>query len=285
MASCHRNDLCRVSLLKVGRRWARLDLGSASAQYSDCQAIQAKSPPEFTVLELNGRPRKPIQKQRVLKQLMSKKSKQRASGPVWVSSAIEDSTLVKPFTSDLHETEPARLVEAFKRWHRAEPFGRDAAPRELYAEYGDRTIGSVPDFFEGSGYWIASERVTDVFQNFDMGKTRFFEIAIFEHDRSTRIGERFFIVSFGETKETVVPSDSPTLNRERYTNDVKWTLPSTLARDELAFLPSASLGVDLWMDPAVSRAIFMSDQLVAALKRAGLIDGMRLTRCRCANLS
>jgi hypothetical protein len=66
-----------------------------------------------------------------------------------------------------------------------------------------------------------------------------------------------------------------------YRNGQKgWFAPPTIKDNDFAVSETALEGPDIWIDPIVGDALFLSDRLVQSLKKAKADKGLFLSKCR-----
>jgi hypothetical protein len=200
---------------------------------------------------------------------------------VWVSEAMRDSTLIKGFQSEPPLREQKSALEAIGRATHGDPLPPDPDhyPKELFYKYPSEHLPRQPDIFNAGGIWTVSAAFADVLRQFNLGSTALYPVRLLQHDRKTPIDGDYFCLAFGESKDTFLPEDSPKA-KTMYFNKDRWKLSLDPHDDDLALNASATNGVDLWLEPKVFQAIFLSDPLVQALKSAKLAQGLGLLRCR-----
>ncbi|WP_136660301.1 hypothetical protein [Nitratireductor sp. XY-223] len=198
---------------------------------------------------------------------------------VWVSRAMMDSTLIKPFIMDVLEADKEKAVETIRLAEKGVAVERDRYPLKMWVSYPDRWEENLPYIFTAGGFWTVSQELADVLQQFGLGSTRLYPTELFQHDRVTPIEGTYFCLAFGEQKACFEPDASPRA-RKIYPDKDLWKMSLAPKDDDLALTHNALLGVDLWIDPRVRNAIFLSDRLVEALKAATLTKRLGLRRCR-----
>ena len=139
-------------------------------------------------------------------------------------------------------------------------------------------VGSLTSFLPVVfGWFLVHSR--NVLRHFNLGRTALCPTRLFQHNRTTPVEGDYFCLGFGETKGVFVPHKSPRA-RKPYAKREIWKLSVNPHDDDVAVTAKALDGVDLWMDPMVWKAFFLSDRLVKALKSAKLTRRMGLRRCR-----
>jgi hypothetical protein len=171
-------------------------------------------------------------------------------------------------------------VDASRRASLGEPLPADHYPKEFYGKYVNKRMGPQPDIFSAGGSWVASVAFAEVLRQFNLGRTALYPTRLLQHDRKTPVeGSDYYCLGFGERKEVFLPTESPGATKPHEDQDI-WKLSLDPKDDDLAVTPRALDGVDLWMDPRVRHAFFLSDRLVMALKSAKLARRLGLRRCR-----
>jgi hypothetical protein len=137
----------------------------------------------------------------------------------------------------------------------------------------------LPDLANAGGFWTVSAAVADVLRRVELGRTSLYPTKAFRYDRRTRLEGEYFCLNFGERKTAFLPEQSPRAEKP-YPNEDIWKLPLAPNDSDIAVGQAALSGADLWVDPQVRNAFFLSDRLVQALKAAGLARRFGLFRCR-----
>lgn len=128
---------------------------------------------------------------------------------------------------------------------------------------------SLPDMFMGhQGLVIVSGAMHDLLQTFNMGRTRFHEVPLYEYDQKTLRPGRWYFMHIREDCQTLVAEASSGLKPVGKSGGI-WK--PTLAGDhELALDPEEAGELDLWLDRSVRNRVFFSDRLKKAIKSSGL---------------
>ena len=203
------------------------------------------------------------------------------SETVWISKAPLDSRLILPLTSDLKE--PKGLIHYWKSNYAGEP--RNAScPTEIWVK--DDTAGEInklPDLSVIRTSWIVSQRLADVFRRFDLGAGGIEPVHAFKADHRTPLGGEYFCLRFDNVKRAFLPDESA-----KVSDFVKgvWTTAGDFSDGNIVCSRDALSGPDIWIDPRLYGALFLSDGLVSALTAARLekafagLGGLR--NCRIA---
>jgi hypothetical protein len=101
-------------------------------------------------------------------------------------------------------------------------------------------------------------------------------------DRETPIGDGWYCINFGNQKSAFLPGETKNA-WETYIREpgIKGWVPDRPLDDlDFAVSTSALPGPDIWIDPKVGDAFFLSDALANALKKAKVHKGFSLNICR-----
>lgn len=173
------------------------------------------------------------------------------------------------------KTELLKRKRVYQRW---ELWSGDYVPDYLFfAQYRPSKIpAAYCDAFKIiDAYITVSPKLRDVLVQFDLGKTRLFEVPIFETDGKTPSPyPPHYILNIAETKTCFVPEQSENVEQAVAWDatepepDAPWK--GNVRTDMIAVRASAAEGVNLWADPILRNRIFFSDRLKRAIDDAGV---------------
>ncbi len=127
------------------------------------------------------------------------------------------------------------------------------------------------------GLYVISQSFRNVLVNFDLGTTQIIEVPLVDRQGVRQPGH-WYLFHISALKSCLVPEQSRGIKQNEFV-DVDWE-PSWSIEELLAVNPASSEGVDLWIDPHMSRRIFLSDRLKSAITDAGVRSrGMAMHRC------
>jgi len=147
---------------------------------------------------------------------------------------------------------------------RHEPISPEKAPQSLYlaAKYTEQDIKKLPDAFTITGGILTiSPAFHALLQQFDLGPTQFFDVPLYEYDRTTLRPERYFVMQVNAVKDAVVPEESTSIK--------PWDgiyRPLDFSQGEFTVSSAALEGPDLWWDVKIRNRLFFSDRLKRAIK-------------------
>ncbi|WP_422020796.1 imm11 family protein [Pyruvatibacter mobilis] len=199
---------------------------------------------------------------------------------VWVSVAFSSTRLSKQADSDLAFADLRQASDTIKQNRLGKPLAQDSFPKEFYGHIPSRKLKKLADLCKLGGFWVVSAACADVLQQFDLGRTAFYPVKVYEHNRTTSVEGEYFCLSFGETKQAFLPEVSSGL-RPRDQDPVReWRMVGGGKDASVAVHEEALQGVDLWIDPKLFEVVFLSDALVKALRAARMSRHFSLRKCR-----
>ncbi|HXC74525.1 MAG TPA: DUF1629 domain-containing protein [Sphingomicrobium sp.] len=198
------------------------------------------------------------------------------TGMVWVSRAMVHASNQRPFRNDVAERDHARLIEIKQANERGEVMAPEDFPTVIFgAPHAVEKDYGVPDLFAAYGFWIVSQAVVDVLRQFDLGQAQIRPVPVLRDDRSTPIGGDWSCINFGNAKRAVLPEQSEKI---RLGPQNRYNLPATIADNQLAVSAEALAPPDIWVDPQLWAAFFVSEALGKALRKVS--NSFFLTKCR-----
>jgi hypothetical protein len=155
-------------------------------------------------------------------------------------------------------------------------------PEEIFgAPHARESAYRLPDIFFAGTYWAVSKAAADALRQFDLGGGGLYPVKVLKKDRQTPVGGEWFCINFGNRKEAFLLSESVPMRQTYVRNGEKaWGLKSVLKDGDIALSQAANEGPDIWLEPLVADAFFMSDGLGRALKKAKADKGFFLHKCR-----
>jgi hypothetical protein len=155
-------------------------------------------------------------------------------------------------------------------------------PKEIFgAPQAKESDYRLPDIFFAGSFWVVSKAAADVLRQFNLGSGGLYPVRALKSDRQTPVGGEWFCINFGNRKAALAVPASASM-RERYIrNGEKGWFPKAVIKDgDIAVSRTACVGPDIWIDPQVGDAFFVSDALATALKKAKADKGFFLHKCR-----
>ena len=199
----------------------------------------------------------------------------------WVSCAMIDERLYGLLIeADIVEHDLARAGDAIWRNNIGEALTPDWFPTAAWRSAdASGNLATLPDLFPAGGYWVVSAAVAETMDGFDLGQGALYPLQVFRKDRRTPMPGGYRCLNFGNVKRAFRGEQSRAAP-SGYDEGI-WKLPTSRPRDgDLAVSREALVGADIWVDPALVRAFFISDRLASALKAANLDKPFSLRKCR-----
>lgn len=194
---------------------------------------------------------------------------------------MDDGLLSLPLATDLTEKDNLRAIEALNRNDAGEPLSVDWFPTLVWpSDDAKGPIGKLPDFFPANTFWVASQACADVLRRFDLGQGALYPVKVVQKDRSTPVPGSYYCLNFGNVKQAFLPDESPRASKNEGAVTGMWFPPFAMKDGDVAVSASAEAGPDIWIDPLLKMAFFVSDPLAKALKAADVGRPFGLRKCR-----
>jgi hypothetical protein len=196
---------------------------------------------------------------------------------VWVSCGMGSAANNKQLRSILSGVNLQLAAERQTRNENGELLPGECFEDAFYATEHAPHFERMPHFFRADGHSCVSAACRYVLQQFDLGRSAFYPIAIYQKDHKTLVPGEYFAINFANTRSALLPEKSTTIQQAR---EDYWTLPGWITDDEIAVTPAALERPDWWIDERLSRGLFISDRMAQAIKRAKMSRNFELKRCR-----
>jgi len=200
---------------------------------------------------------------------------------VWVSAAPALTDSVVGLEADILGDKNAFALDCIRRNAAGEPLSADCFPKQINidpnTDHPD-IIANTRHLFHG-GYWHVSGKCASALQSTDLGNGALYPVEFLQMDRTTPVPGQCYSLNFGNTKRAFAPSESKNVRESRYSKGFYQLYP-IVEDDDVAVTSAALGGADIWVDPALMLAFFVSERLAAALRTAGCDKPFKLRRCR-----
>ncbi|WP_095587527.1 hypothetical protein [Actibacterium ureilyticum] len=206
------------------------------------------------------------------------------SEQIWMSTGMRGgSSFEHGFFPDFgpeleDQAEVDKTYEITRRVGAGEVVPKDEMPTKFYHSRNEHFDEKLPGFF-GPVNFLFTPKIIETFNRYDMGNGYFLPVQLYQFDRTTPIEQEASILCIGNAKDTVRRDETPRMRP--YYDDV-FSL-SGVAREEEDFVrtkASALQGADIWADPHIDDAWFMSEGLAKALIKAGLKNTLNIVRTK-----
>jgi hypothetical protein len=163
-------------------------------------------------------------------------------------------------------------AKRFNRHARGEKLRRDEFVEAAYV-FDPKRWSRVKDLFAVDGFFCVKGKLAEVLKEFDLGDGELVEFPIYEMDKTTRLPGPFYFLNFGSQKDCLLPEETKgarliAKNREKGVEI--WRGPPDAVDGDIAVSATALDGPDLWVDPKLKSALFMSGALHDAIEAAKL---------------
>jgi hypothetical protein len=219
------------------------------------------------------------------------------SGGVWMSSVLSNQDLgdrlgtrTKHFgrdwdpASQIVPTATREHLDALRDYCMGISIPRESFP-EADAVFDSKAFGRVGDLFCSAGFFVVRGKLAEVFSRFNLGEGGLIPFSVYEADLETPYPDKFFLLNFGCTKNTILPEqceDATKFLVRKATGVQVYHINDIKPEGEVVVSSQALSGPDLWFEEAVHNKIFLSDNLAQALIGIGMDNVFRLKRCRIA---
>ncbi|WP_019955169.1 imm11 family protein [Yoonia vestfoldensis] len=134
-------------------------------------------------------------------------------------------------------------------------------------------INPVPHLMT-NGFLFVSEQLRDFLQGFDLGGIHFRHVTLYVNDEQKIPGNPdYYYVNITETKKSFAYKESERLIPRGTYYDFNCSDSTIVVNTDEAG------GIDLWMEPLLRGAVFMSDRLYQALQSSGLVERVKFLKC------
>jgi hypothetical protein len=180
---------------------------------------------------------------------------------------------------ELAETDIQALSKFVRANNHGEPLGAEAFPKQMWNQK-PKPIKQLPQIFKGASYWVLGSKAAGVFRQFDLGAGGLYPVEVLQKDRKTPVEGDYFCLCFGNTKSALVWDQSPGIHPVTPDRTEYWGLNPVPAEDSVVLSSAALAGPDVWIDPALWHAFFVSDGLARALQAAKVDGPFSFIRCK-----
>jgi hypothetical protein len=201
------------------------------------------------------------------------------SETVWISKIFSKLELELPMSHSFIKENISFAIECGQRNHTGEPLDATCFPEEVWPNPdSDKAFRKLPDIFFAASYWIVSKACADVLRQFDLGRGALYPVRVLNKDHLTPIPGEYFCINFGNVKQAFLPEQSQNI---RVVSGGAWRTRAVYADGDIACSSEALSGADIWIDPSLRGALFLSDALGRALVAAKASSGFgEMIQCR-----
>ncbi|STY99023.1 Uncharacterised protein [Moraxella lacunata] len=133
-----------------------------------------------------------------------------------------------------------------------------------------------------NGYLIINEKLYDVISQFNLGKTHFSQVYIYDIETKEQLSDvPYYFVNIAEKFEFLNSNESKGIRASRYSPEEPLRYMWGAEDDDIVLLEQVqNIDIDLWHDKNLNDSLFFSDRLTQALFKAGFTQKeLGLIRC------
>lgn len=133
-----------------------------------------------------------------------------------------------------------------------------------------------------NGYLIINEKIYDVISQFNLGKTHFSQVYIYDIETKEQLSDvPYYFVNIAEKFEFLNSNESKGIRASRYSPEEPLRYMWGAEDDDIVLLEQVqNIDIDLWHDKNLNDSLFFSDRLTQALFKAGFTQKeLGLIRC------
>ncbi|MEP5760214.1 MAG: DUF1629 domain-containing protein [Litoreibacter sp.] len=207
---------------------------------------------------------------------------------VWATGVLWGSTVSFGFRSDTHMDDHPDQEETFKQYDliaEGKPVDETWIPKSMWASYLIKPgrLKKVPKLhlFSPAGYWAVSKKFGDLLRQFQLGQTKFYPLELLHHDKETPVEGDYEYLNICEHKSAFEPDQSKNHDTDKFPSGRPlYTMTNVVKDYDLVLNDEACDGADVWLDPNLHSVLFLSGEIVKALKASGFSKQLELVKCR-----
>lgn len=206
----------------------------------------------------------------------------------WMSVAAVNPELMFAISTEAVQDGPpeakAVMLDAIRKNQIGVPIPDGVLPPTFFAWRGPLDDSKplttkLPHLSSCGGFRVISAEAADVLRQFDLGGCKLHPVKVLMEDRKTPLPGSYFVLDCDSWKDAFLPEQSPQfmlMDGSRTRRRPTFSSPDDIA----ALSRDALLGPDIWWNPDILAAFFLSDRLARALRAAGVDKPFSLRRCR-----
>lgn len=195
---------------------------------------------------------------------------------IWVSRGWQD-TAINLMFKDVEEKLTFReLVGVTRDLNRGVPVDPKLLPTKLiFSGKNYNPPMRMPHVFAWTTLYV-SAAFASVLTQFDLGNTRLIPVTLFDKKMQEMTDWSYFSVVIGEARKTVRGGRALIENTDQ---PGEFSLNSPLEDGAVEVFSDLPTKPDLWVDPNIRGALFLSDRLQFALLKKDVARRLKLRRC------
>lgn len=196
--------------------------------------------------------------------------------PPWVSDAYNASRLgpSSPLVPLMEDNDQVTVIDLVRQSKAGHAVPGEFIPRQFFV---DRILEPIGDLCV-AGFLIVSERVAHALEGLDLGGGNLSPIEVFQGQSRTALATHHYCLFIGSRKTSLQPAIS-NVRQDEFSSEV-WRMPWEPKHQDVAVRHNALQGADLWVDPSLANAFFVSERGYQALCEVDAASAFKLTKCR-----
>lgn len=203
----------------------------------------------------------------------------------WYIDVFQRTDNLFGFRADLFEEDEQSYLETTGRIKDGTLPADKVFPRMwIMEDFAEDSLGRqvLPHFTIAGNILVVSQQVADVFNQFDLGASTLHPVQMLKPDRKTPFPGTWYICQIAERKSAFEPEHSEGFQLPMFPSSTfLGSINLDINESPQIYLSQAALsGPNLWIDPRlVSLTLLISDELMTALRGAGVLGPLRALRC------
>ncbi len=200
---------------------------------------------------------------------------------VWLSRTLLSMKEEFGFSCHALETAKNEFIDLIWRFELGKEVSGDELPKIMWCSNdSDNRKKRLPHLFKANGFFIASQEMKDVLEAFDLGASCFIPVQLLHSDKKTPWPGTHYFLYMPDRVSTFDPEHSRRYKPNRYDDDNHvGTIPWDITDNDISVRAEALTGQDMWQDNSLLWSLFFTDASLEAIRRAGLMGDMQVTRC------
>ncbi len=200
---------------------------------------------------------------------------------VWLSRTLLNLDEAFGFSCQHFETAKDDFLDIIHRFKVGKDVADDELPQVMWCDNAqDDRKKRLPHLFKAGGFFMATQEAKDVLTGFDLGASRFVPVQLFHRDRKTPWPGTHYFLYMPDRIPAFSPEHSRRYKPKRFEDQSHTgTIPFDVADGDISVSADALTGQDMWQDTSLLWSLFFTDQVLAAIREAGLMGDMQIARC------
>lgn len=128
-----------------------------------------------------------------------------------------------------------------------------------------------PIFRIATGMFVVNQKCYDIMVQSKLGKTHFSQVSFYDIQTQTKLTDiPYYFINLAESHQFFDNQNSLGVSKNRYmpNSPIRW-IRNTKNDDIIVSKEALTVDVDMWFDPFLYNSVFLSDNLVQTLFKAG----------------